>query len=63
MPTARSSATPRKSASTVHSRAALISPSRNAGMTTWSVDQPRTQASATVSAPKRTLPSVDSAKM
>ena len=30
--------------------------SRNAGSTTWSVAQPSTQASATVSAPKRRLP-------
>ena len=38
-------------------------PSSKAGSTTWSVDQPSTQASATVSAPKSRLPSVESAKI
>ena len=63
MPTARRIATPRNSASTAQSRPLSISPVSNAGSTTWSVDQPSTQASATVSAPKSTLPSVESAKI
>ena len=40
-----------------------ISPSRNAGRTTWSVAQPSTHASATVRAPNRTLPIVERAKI
>ncbi len=63
MPTARSSATPRNSASTASSMSAPISPSRNAGSRTWSVDQPSTQASATVRAPKSTLPIVERVKI
>src|SRR5215213_9838970 len=63
MPTARRIATPRKRAMTATSRPLPISASRKAGSTTWSVAQPRTQASATVSAPNSTLPSVDRAKM
>ena len=39
------------------------SPVAKAGSTTWSVDQPSTQASATVSAPNSTLPSVESVKI
>ena len=39
-----------------------ISPFSNAGSTACWVDQPSTHASATVSAPKRTLPSVDRVK-
>jgi hypothetical protein len=59
MPTARRIATPTKRPSTAHSRLGEISPSRNAGSTACSVDQPSTHASATVSAPKSTLPRVD----
>ncbi len=40
-----------------------MSPSSKAGSTTWSVDQPSTQASATVSAPNSTLPSVERVKI
>ena len=60
MPTARSSATPRNSASTATSRLLSISPFLNAGSTTCWVDQPSTHASATVRAPKSRLPIVDS---
>ena len=37
----------------------MVTPVSKAGSTTWSVDQPSTQASATVRAPKTTLPSVE----
>ena len=40
----------------------VVVPVSKAGSSTWSVDQPSTQASATVSAPNRTLPSVESVK-
>ena len=60
MPTARSRATPRKSASTATSSSVAISPFSNAGITTCWVDQPSTHASATVRAPKSRLPIVDS---
>ncbi len=40
-----------------------MTPVSKAGSTTWSVDQPSTQASATVSAPKSTLPSVERVKI
>ena len=63
MPTARSSATPMKSAKTATSRSVPISPFSKAGSTTWSVAQPSTQASATVSVPKITLPRVETAKI
>ena len=56
MPTARRIATPRKSPRTAQSRPAPISPVSKAGITTWSVDQPSTQASATVSTANSTLP-------
>ena len=63
MPTARRMATPRKRPSTAHSSPSPISPFSNAGRTTWSVDQPSTQASATVRAPKSRLPSVETVKI
>ena len=63
IPTARRSATPRNSASTATSRLLSISPSLKAGSSTWSVDQPSTQASATVRAPKSRLPTVESVKI
>ena len=59
MPTARRTATPRNSASTATRPPQPYSPVLNAGSTTWSVDQPSTQASATVSAPNSSDPSVD----
>ena len=62
MPTARSSATPRNSASTATSSPLPISPFSNAGSSTCWVDQPSTQASATVRAPNSTLPIVESVK-
>ncbi len=40
-----------------------MTPSSKAGSTTWSVDQPSTQASATVSAPNSTLPRVERVKI
>src|SRR4051794_3718951 len=63
MPTARRSATPTNSPTMVTSPPGRGSPSLKAGRTTWSVDQPRTHASATVSAPNSRLPRVDSVKM
>ena len=57
MPTARRIATPRKSAEDRPEQAGADLAVSNAGSTTWSVAQPSTQASATVSAPKSTLPS------
>src|SRR5689334_16354732 len=63
MPTARRMATPRKSATIVTRPPGRTSPSWNAGSTTWSVDQPSTQASATVSAPNSTLPRVERVKI
>ena len=44
-------------------RPAVVAPSSKAGSSTLSVDQPSTHASATVSAPKSTLPSVERAKI
>ena len=63
MPTARRIATPRKRPTTAQSMPAPISPSRKAGITTWSVAQPSTHASATVRTANRTLPRVESVKM
>src|SRR4051794_10618205 len=63
MPTARSSATPTKSPRMASSPPGRTSPSWKAGSTTWSVDQPSTQASATVSAPKSRLPRVERVKI
>src|SRR3954452_2774035 len=63
MPTARRIATPTNSARMVSSPPTSTTPSSKAGSTTWSVDQPRTHASATVSAPNRRLPSVESVKI
>ncbi len=62
MPTARRMETPTKSPSTAQSSPADVSPVLKAGSTACSADQPSTQASATVSAPKRTLPSVERVK-
>ncbi len=63
MPTARRIATATNSARIVSSPPGRMSPSSKAGSTTWSVDQPSTQASATVSAPNSTLPSVERVKI
>src|SRR3954449_10746910 len=63
IPTARSRATPTNSARTATRPPAGTSPLSKAGSTTWSVAQPRTQASATVSAPNSRLPSVDNVKI
>ncbi len=63
MPTARRIATPRNSAITATAIPADVSPVRNAGRTAWSVAQPRTHASATVSAPNSRLPRVESVKI
>ena len=62
MPTARRIATPRNSARMATSPPVVVVPVSKAGSSTWSVAQPSTQASATVSAPKSTLPSVESVK-
>ena len=63
MPTARRIATPRNSAEDRPEQARVDLAVANAGSTTWSVDQPSTQASATVSAPKSRLPTVERAKI
>ena len=63
MPTARRIETPTKKATTATSTPGPMVPSRNAGTIAWSVAHPSTQASATVSAPKSTLPSVDRVKI
>ena len=63
MPTARRIATPTNSASTAQSIAGADLAVSKAGSTTLSVDQPSTQASATVSAPKSRLPRVERAKI
>ena len=63
MPTARSTATAMNSPSTAQSRPVPISPSRKAGITTWSVAQPSTHASATVITPNSRLPIVDRVKI
>src|SRR3954447_11286707 len=63
MPTARRIATPTNSARMASSPPTSTTPSSKAGSTTWSVDQPSTHASATVSAPNRRLPSVESVKI
>ena len=57
--TPRTIATPMNSASAVTSPPVVATPVSKAGSTTLSADQPSTQASATVSAPKRTAPSVE----
>ena len=62
MPTARRMATPRNSAKIAISPPVVVAPLSKAGSTTLSVDQPSTHASATVSAPKSRLPSVESVK-
>ncbi len=62
MPTARRIATPMNSAKMVTRPLVVVVPDSKAGSTTLSVDQPSTQASATVRAPNRTLPSVERVK-
>ena len=51
------------SAKTHTSSPVLISPVSKAGIRTFCVDQPSTHASATVSTPKSTAPSVATVKM
>ncbi len=63
MPTARRIATPTNRARTAQSMDESTSPVSKAGSTTWSVDQPSTQASATVRAPNSRLPRVERAKI
>ena len=62
MPTARRIATPTNRARTAHSIVESTSPVSKAGSTTCSVDQPSTQASATVRAANSRLPRVETAK-
>ena len=62
MPTARRIATPTKRARIATRPPVVVAPVSKAGSTTWSVAQPSTQASATVRAPKSTLPSVETVK-
>ena len=62
MPTARRIATPRNSAKIATRPLVVVVPVSKAGSTTLSVDQPSTQASATVRAPNSTLPSVERVK-
>ena len=63
MPTARRIATPMNSAEDRPEQAGVDLAVAKAGSTTWSVDQPSTQASATVSAPKSRLPMVERVKI